>query len=171
MILYLESQDAKFCFRQDEWIWKCSLGGMAVDYYELKRDVYEAHAADVDTLLMPLHVLDGTETFLEIQQRSVKMLEFCQEIEQPLTGRIILLPELWVTRDEWKSRSRQWGRVWLKPPFRVLLFVKSGAEAVDEPLSRWSDDAAIYLADTAGGATPVDAYQWLLKIWSSLPRP
>ena len=47
-------------------------------------------------MLMPLHVVDGSETFLTLRQRSVKLLEFCQDIEQPLTGRVILMPELWV---------------------------------------------------------------------------
>lgn len=142
-----------------------------MDYYELKRDLYRAHASDIDTMLMPLHVLDGSETFLDIQQRSVKLLEFCQEIEQPLAGRVILMPELWVKIEEWQALSRQWGQIWLKPPFRVLLFVKSGAEAVPEPFCRWDEDAAVYLADLDGGASPADAYQWLLKIWATIPRP
>lgn len=141
-----------------------------MDYYELKQDVYQAHAADVDTMVMPLHVLDGSETFLAIRQQSVKLLEFCQEIEQPLTGRVILMPELWVAKNEWKTRSREWGRLWLKPPFRVLLFVKVGPDAEEQPLCRWAADEDIYLADIEGGISPSDAYRLLLKIWSAFPR-
>lgn len=141
-----------------------------MDYYELAQDVYESHAADVDTMVMPLHVLDGAESFLTIRQRSVKLSEFCQEIEQPLAGRVILMPELWVIKDEWQTRSRQWARMWLKPPFRVLLFVKTGAEAATPPLGRWVDDTDIYLADMDANLSPEDVYHWLLQVWSKLPR-
>jgi len=141
-----------------------------MDYYELKRDVYEAHAADVDTMVMPLHVLDGSESFLTIQQQSAKLLEFCQEIELPLKGRVILLPELWVKQETWETQAAQWGRWWLKPPFRVLLFVKIGPESQNEALCRLVNDTEIHLADIGKGITPGEAYQWLLKIWSTLPR-
>ena len=140
-----------------------------MDYYELKQDVYESHANAVDTMLMPLHVVDGSETFLTLRQRSVKLLEFCQDIEQPLTGRVILMPELWVKSEERELHTRQWGRWWLKPPFRVLLFVKTGPGAWQEPLSRLDDAAHLYVVDMDQGISPEDVYRWLLNIWLALP--
>ncbi len=138
-----------------------------MDYYELNREVYKEHAKYLDTLLAPLHWLDATQEFLEIQKQSMELLDFCQKIEQPLTGRVILLPELWVSRIDWEKQLAHWSNIFLKDPFRYLVFVGAGLEQNgNQPLRRFRPDDEIYLIDMTGQVTPSDVYHFLLRTWS-----
>lgn len=138
-----------------------------MDYYELTHETYHEHAGYLDTLLVPLHWVDGSQEFRQIQEQSVQLLEFCQKIEQPLTGRVILLPELWVTRKDWEKHLEQWSGMLLKDPFRYLVYVGFGlGKNEPAPFCRFRPDAEVYLVDMAQQLTPAEVYQFLIRTWS-----
>jgi len=138
-----------------------------MDYYELKQETFKEHAEYLDTLLAPLHWVDVSQEFRQIQEQSMQLLEFCQKVEQPLTGRVILLPEFWVTKEDWENQLDQWSRMLLKEPFRYLVFVGAGLGKNErEPLRRFRPDAEVYLVDLAQPLAPADVYQFLIRTWS-----